>query len=639
MQQHFERWELYRPSTCSHGFPVAYFTRLCQVFEDLFLRFASDFVADIALPADHNDTAAAPGQVRAHVRDETAADRTAHHPSRSGVLSSVRRPVDCSRGRFYDRNSMANPVTHVFREKLRCPFGLTAVVSSATLYRSPDSCSVLYVDRRITRMTDPPPDTFRPDQSDLVNRTLGDFRLLRRLGVGGMAEVYLAEQISLRRSVAVKILREDAVSGKNNTLLQRFEQEARAAGGLSHPNIVQVYMIGHGDDLHYIVQEYVQGQNLSQWIKRNGPPDFLTGLKWIKNVAAALRAASDAGVVHRDIKPENIMLTRGEVAKVTDFGLAQLNEVTEKMNLTQDGTTMGTPWYMSPEQIQGEKLDHRTDQYSFGVSCYHMFAGQPPFPGKNSVSVAIQHLKEEAKPLSRHRRDLPEAMCQTIHRMMEKKPEDRFATPQELQDALARLDHAPLNPAIADTSTIWGWLRSSLPSPLTAIVAILVCCVLGMALGQRFFRPNGLHIKDAEFTPEDTATQQYARAMLNTGNPAAWEAVFDKFPETDEALWARLHLGVHYLTKTPPAPSKSGETFQELIQQASLTPTENRDVLFLAYLGRALAADEQGNDKLRDELVQTVLATEYAAEMSESVVPGPDALQEYRDRLKEDLGV
>ncbi|MEO2018319.1 MAG: serine/threonine-protein kinase [Fuerstiella sp.] len=488
-------------------------------------------------------------------------------------------------------------------------------------------------------MTDPSPDTDRHEQSDLVDRTLGDFRLLRRLGVGGMAEVYLAEQISLRRSVAVKILREDAVSGRNNTLLQRFEQEARAAGGLSHPNIVQVYMIGHGDGLHYIVQEYVQGQNLSQWVKRNGPPDFLTGLKWMKNVAAALSAASEAGVVHRDIKPENIMLTRGEVAKVTDFGLAQLNEVSEKMNLTQDGTTMGTPWYMSPEQIQGEKLDHRTDQYSFGVSCYHMFAAQPPFPGKNSVSVAILHLKEDAKPLSRHRRDLPEELCQTIHRMMEKKPEDRFATPQDLQKALAQLDHARLNPAIADTSTMGAWLRSSMPSRMTAIVAILVCCVIGIAVGRNFFRPIGLHIKEAEFTREDTATQQFARAMLNPGNPAAWTQVFDKFPDTDEALWARLHLGLHYLTKTPPEPKISGSTFQKLIQQASLNPTENRNVLFLAYLGRALALEDQGDDKLKDELVNTTLAVEFAAEMSETDVSGPDLLQEYRDRLKEALRI
>ena len=488
-------------------------------------------------------------------------------------------------------------------------------------------------------MPEPPPDIFHHDQSDLVDRTLGDFRLLRRLGVGGMAEVYLAEQISLRRSVAVKILREDAVSGKNNTLLQRFEQEARAAGGLSHSNIVQVYMIGQADNLHYIVQEYVQGQNLSQWIKRNGPPDFLTGLKWMKNVAAALSAASDAGLVHRDIKPENIMLTRGEVAKVTDFGLAQLNEVSNKMNLTQAGTTMGTPWYMSPEQIQGEKLNHHTDQYSFGVSCYHMFAGQPPFPGKNSVSVAVQHLKEEAKPLFCHRRDLPEAMCRTIHRMMEKRPEDRFTTPEDLQEALAKLDHEPLNPTMADTSSVWGWVRSSLPSPLAAVIAILLCGIIGVSVGQGIFQPIGLHIKDAEFTPEDTAAQQYARAILNPGNPAAWTAVFEKFPQTDEALWARLHLGLHYLTTTPSAPEESGNTFQTLIQQASLTPTEHREVLFLAYLGRALAAEDQGNLKYRDELVQTMLATDFATEMSATVMQGPGVLQEYRDRLKEGLGI
>jgi serine/threonine protein kinase len=144
---------------------------------------------------------------------------------------------------------------------------------------------------------------------------------------------------------------------------------------------VQIITTGREGNISYIVQEYVPGLNLSQWMKKHGYPDYGTGLKWMQQIASALRAASEAGIVHRDVKPENIMVTRSGVAKVTDFGLAQLNQPSSpRMNLTQVGTTMGTPWYMSPEQIQGEKLDYRSDQYSLGVTCYHMFAGTAAVP-------------------------------------------------------------------------------------------------------------------------------------------------------------------------------------------------------------------------------------------------------------------
>ncbi|MFM7868669.1 MAG: serine/threonine-protein kinase, partial [Planctomycetaceae bacterium] len=192
-----------------------------------------------------------------------------------------------------------------------------------------------------------------------------------------------------------------SLQGRSDVLLKRFEQEARAAGGLSHPNVVQIITTGQENNIAYIVQEYVPGLNLSQWIRRNGPPDFNTGIKWLQQTAAALTAAADAGIVHRDIKPENILLNRQAIAKVTDFGLAQLNQPAPvRMNLTQAGTTLGTPWYMSPEQIQGTKLDHRSDQYSLGVTAWHMFAGKPPFPGRNPMTVAVQHLKEQPPSLA-----------------------------------------------------------------------------------------------------------------------------------------------------------------------------------------------------------------------------------------------
>jgi len=500
-----------------------------------------------------------------------------------------------------------------------------------------------------------------PSPGDLTDKTLGDFRLLRRLGSGGMADVYLAEQLSLRRSVAVKILQGDAVSGKNDTLLKRFEQEARAAGGLTHPNIVQVYMTGHEGGHHFIVQEYVQGQNLSQWFKRNGPPAFLTGLKWMRQVAEALKAAAEAGVVHRDIKPENIMLTRAEDAKVTDFGLAQLNEPTKKMNLTQAGTTMGTPWYMSPEQIQGEPLDHRTDQYAFGVTCYHMFAGEPPFPGKNSVSVAVQHLKDEPAPLSNHRRDLPDALCGVIHRMMAKRPAERYATPEELLQAIDSLQNESVNPSVVDTTSVSGWLKSSMPSGKMLLGGLLLCGLLGAVAGRRLYAPTRLNPKPIEFQRETTAARQYAVAILKSSNQAtaraAWEAVTSHYPGTDEALWARLQLGVHLLTRPKADCAGAEQAFQKLTQEASRQPeSQKRALQFLAILGQTLSTDLQirelqnvgdsvsaskPNDKKLadlqkryDELVSNRLMSQYQKEMELGELEAPSALRDFYETLR-----
>src|SRR5579863_6052328 len=179
---------------------------------------------------------------------------------------------------------------------------------------------------------------------DLTDKMLGDFRILRRLGQGGMAEVYLAEQTSLKRNVAIKVLNQDRVG--DGSYLKRFKTEAMAAGSLNHPNIVQVIMIGEQDGIQYIAQEYVPGMNLREFLTRKGPPELAVSLRIFKQVALALQAAHAAGIVHRDIKPENIMLTRKGEVKVADFGLVQLTQGGERVNLTQDGVTMGTPLYM-----------------------------------------------------------------------------------------------------------------------------------------------------------------------------------------------------------------------------------------------------------------------------------------------------
>ena len=281
-------------------------------------------------------------------------------------------------------------------------------------------------------------DSSRPTV-DLSGRQVGDFHFLRRLGRGAMAEVYLAEQCHLKRWVAVKILRPELAD--DQTYLKRFEREAQAAASLVHANIVQIHEVGHVDGLHYIVQEYVQGQNLREWIGRNGPPLLQPALSIMRQIAAALGKAAEQGVIHRDIKPENIMVTaRGEV-KVADFGLARVVRQSDATatNLTQIGMTMGTPLYMSPEQVEGRPLDHRSDLYSFGVLCYHMLTGKPPFVGETALAVAVQHVKKQPKALEDLRPDLPPSLCRIVHRLLAKDPEQRWQSCGELLQELYRV--------------------------------------------------------------------------------------------------------------------------------------------------------------------------------------------------------
>ncbi|MDA1017149.1 MAG: serine/threonine-protein kinase [Planctomycetota bacterium] len=263
------------------------------------------------------------------------------------------------------------------------------------------------------------------DSGDLRFDSLGEFRVIRRLGRGDATEVYLAEQESLKRQVAVKVLRTDLLSDADGTILKRFQLEAAAAAGLSHPNTVQVYMIGEQDGVHYIAQEYVEGQNLQEFIRRKGPPNARVGLHIMRQIAAALQAAHEAGIVHRDIKPESILMTRKGDVKVADFGLARLVQPERNLQPTRAGT-MGTPLYLSPEQIRGDNVDHRTDIYSLGVTCYHMFSGSPPFVADPSMGSVEKQFDAAPIPLQDRRADLPIALCQVIHKMMAQNADSRY---------------------------------------------------------------------------------------------------------------------------------------------------------------------------------------------------------------------
>jgi serine/threonine-protein kinase len=281
------------------------------------------------------------------------------------------------------------------------------------------------------------PETSELNSEDLTGRTLGEYKLLRRLGQGGMSHVYLAQQQSLQRKVALKILKSELA--KDESYVLRFEREAQAAAKLVQANIVQIYEVGHVDGYHFIAQEYVAGRNLRQYLGRHGAVEPVMAVNVLRQCGRALQKAGEIGVVHRDIKPENIMLsTKGEV-KITDFGLARILDRRADQELTQVGMTMGTPLYMSPEQVGGQKLDHRSDIYSLGITAYHMLAGAPPFDGENALAVAVQHINEQAKGLGAIRPDVPTALIDIVEKMICKKPEERPQNAKQLLKELRKI--------------------------------------------------------------------------------------------------------------------------------------------------------------------------------------------------------
>jgi serine/threonine-protein kinase len=424
-------------------------------------------------------------------------------------------------------------------------------------------------------MTDASSQQHEPITADLSGRQLGDYRLLRRLGRGAMAEVYLAEQCSLNRQVAVKILRPELAT--DQTYIQRFQREARAAASLVHANIVQIHEVGCIDHVHFIAQEYVQGLNLRQWIGRNGALDARMALVVMRQVAAALAKAGEQGIVHRDIKPENIMLTRSGEVKVADFGLARVPGRGDAVDLTQAGMTLGTPLYMSPEQVEGKPLDPRSDIYSFGVTCYHMLAGSPPFGGETALAVAVQHLKKSPDSLENLRTDLPPALCRIVHRMLAKAPEDRYQSPRELLRELRQVQLEHLDEEWPED--LPGWEITELDTAgslhettqqLDALMktgsrervgrlawlawagGFVVAFVVGAGLAHWTVWERPLLAETGDgvaHVPEfENVYSQWIYAV-HTNTEAAWQAVIDYFPHASFANRARQQLAWLYLRK------------------------------------------------------------------------------------------
>jgi eukaryotic-like serine/threonine-protein kinase len=460
----------------------------------------------------------------------------------------------------------------------------------------------------------PPPNTH--SDPDLSGAKLGNYQLLRRLGRGGMAEVYLAEQISLRRQVAFKVLKRDLA--EDEAYVRRFHNEARAAASLVHANIVQIHEVGCFEGIHFIAQEYVAGQNLKQWLARHRTADTKTAVHVMRQVAAALHRASQQGIIHRDIKPENIMLAKTGEVKVADFGLARVGFERQSVDLTQVGVTLGTPLYMSPEQVEGRAVDPRSDLYSFGVTSYEMLAGRPPFEGDTPLSVAVQHLRTPPERLENHRPDIPEGLCRVVHRLLEKAPTDRYQSATDIIRDLRTLhveglEQWPAGAAEWDNPDLVAFTtsrsnatmrlanvmesQSSRPRshPLARRLALLVALgVLLGSVGAWFRHPDDLLALQAPTVErKDSVRLQYWHAIkLNTED--AWHAVEEYFPPAEDpvhhayALQAKQRLAALY--RETLQFNRAMALYHELVKQAPHDP----QIAASGYIGQANLLAQQG---------------------------------------------
>src|SRR5918993_1826016 len=270
-----------------------------------------------------------------------------------------------------------------------------------------------------------------------TRRTVLDDRydVVRPLGSGGMGEVYLARDRVLGRDVALKVLRKQFAGDEE--FAERFKREAMSAASLSHPNIVQVYDRGKTEEgSSYIAMEYVPGGTLKERILREGPIEAADAAGIGAQVAEALGAAHDRGMVHRDIKPQNVLLTARGTAKVADFGIARAGS---SATISRTGSVMGTAGYMSPEQALGKPATPKSDLYSLGVVLYEALTGELPYTADNPIAVSMKHVNQPVRSPREIDPTIPEGMDALVTRLMAKNPEDRYASADELADDLWKI--------------------------------------------------------------------------------------------------------------------------------------------------------------------------------------------------------
>src|SRR6478752_3561256 len=261
----------------------------------------------------------------------------------------------------------------------------------------------------------------------------GRYRLERKLGSGGMADVWLAEDQELGRKVAIKMLHERYANDVQ--FVERFRREATHAAGLSHPNVVAIHDRGEAEGSYFIVMEYVEGRTLKELIVTRGMCPVPVAISYTRQVLAALRYAHRNGIVHRDIKPHNVLVDNEGRVKVADFGIARAGT----SQMTEAGSIIGTAQYLSPEQARGAPVDESSDLYSLGIVLYEMLTGKVPFTGETPVEIAMKHLSQVPEPPSELRQNVPHELDAVVMRALAKDPEQRYSSAEEMDADTARV--------------------------------------------------------------------------------------------------------------------------------------------------------------------------------------------------------
>ncbi len=383
---------------------------------------------------------------------------------------------------------------------------------------------------------------------------LGSYRLLERMGTGGMGTVYRAVHEKIGRLVAIKILNRSMLADRTN--LARFFQEARSVNTIRHPNVVDIYdFVTAGKDI-YMVMELLVGDDLHQTLFEHGGKPMPAGrtVAILEQVLGALQAAHDRGIIHRDLKPANVFLTRRkdvDSVKLLDFGLAKLQNAEGRM--TRDGVVLGTPEYMAPEQARGDALDNRTDLYSVGCLAYHMLSGCQLFAGGSYADAMVRHVRDKVPPLRPRNAELPAALEAAVLRSLAKKPEDRPATARAFAEELCAAIDCPFDesgafasvrsrivPALGAAAQPAGSLlgltqvvsRSlQLDRPGRRVLALGGLLAVAVAVGVTVtFRPGGggrapAAVERAAALPPGPALQKVVRVLLQSHPPGS--TIFD----------------------------------------------------------------------------------------------------------------
>jgi eukaryotic-like serine/threonine-protein kinase len=286
-------------------------------------------------------------------------------------------------------------------------------------------------------------------------RLSGRYKIVKMVGGGGMANVYLAHDMILDRDVAVKILRLDFAN--NEEFIRRFHREAQSATSLAHPNIVSIYDVGDEDDsIYYIVMEYVEGQTLKEYIQKRSPVPIEDVLTIMQQLTSAISHAHQNHIIHRDIKPQNILVDPNGTVKITDFGIAMALSAT---SITQTNSVLGSVHYLSPEQARGGIVNHTSDIYSLGIVMFELLTGRLPFSGESAVSIALKHLQSEIPSLRRWNATVPQSVENIVLKATAKDPFHRYASVQEMEDDIRtaldpnRLDEPKFTIALDDDAT------------------------------------------------------------------------------------------------------------------------------------------------------------------------------------------